>query len=97
MDQMIPQGLIDRFFAIVNNGDEEQARKFLLEHIKEFPDGSRNAIIAAFVEEAIAEKADGDSLIATLKSEGLEAANAMSAHKKELEKQAKLEEIKKSI
>jgi hypothetical protein len=97
MDQAIPQPLLDQFLAVVNEGDEEKARKFLLEHLKEFPEDSRNAIITAFVEDAVAKQAEDDSLIAGLKSEGLETAHAMSAFKEEAEKRAKLDKIKKDL
>lgn len=95
MDQTIPQPLLDQFLAVVNEGDEEKARKFLLEHLKEFPEESRSAIITAFVEDAVAKQTEDDSLIAGLKSEGLETARAMTAFKKEAEKKAKLDEIRK--
>jgi hypothetical protein len=97
MDNTIPAHLIDQFFAIIDKGDEEKARKFLLEHLKEFPEESKNAIIAAFVEEAITKQADGSALIAALKNEGLKTAHTMSTFKKEGEKQAELERIKRGI
>lgn len=97
MDQAIPQSLVDQFFSIVNEGDEEKARKFLLGHIKEFPEESRNAIITAFVEDAVAKQANEDALMAGLKTEALETAHAISAFKKEAEKHAKLERLKKEL
>ncbi len=97
MDQAIPQQLIDQFLAVVENGTEEDARAFLVDHLQEFPEESRNRIIAAFLEDAIVKTATDDALIGAFKKEGLETARAMTAAREEMERQATMEEIKKDI
>jgi hypothetical protein len=97
MDQTIPENLLDQFFSIVDKGDEEKARKFLLDHLNEFPEESRDAIITAFVEDALTKEADGSVLMGALKKKGIEEAHSLSSFKKELEKQEKLLEIKKGL
>ena len=97
MDQTIPQQLIDQFLAVVENGTEEDARAFLVDHLQEFPEESRDGIIAAFLEDAIMKTAADDALVGAFKKEGLETARAMTAAKEEMDKQAKIDELKKDI
>ena len=97
MDQAIPQQLINQFLAVVENGTEEDARAFLVDHLQEFPAESRDGIIAAFLEDAIMKTAADDALVDAFKKEGLETARAMTAAKEEMDKQAKMDGLKKDI
>ncbi len=97
MDQTIPQQLIDQFLAVVENGTEAEARAFLVDHLQEFPEESRNDIIAAFLEDAIVTTATDNALINAFKKEGLETARAMTATRERMDAQAKMDGLKKNI
>lgn len=97
MPNQIPKELLDQFFQLAEKGDEAGARKFLIDNLKQFPQETQDAIITAFVEEALEKKSHESSAIAEFQKQGMETVNALEETKKELEKKLKLAEIKESL
>ena len=93
----ISKELLNAFTDVVKHGDEAKAREFLVTHLKEFPQETQDAIIMAFFEEALEKKNEEDGLIADFQKKGIEKLNALGKIKEELEKHAKLAEIKESL
>jgi len=93
----ISKELREAFEKVLTGGDEAKAREFLVEHLSEFPQDMQDAITMAFVEEALANKAQGDQAISDFKKQGLKTMSALDRAKEEIEKHAKLTEIKKDI
>ena len=96
MDE-IPAGLFQGFTELLQKGDEVGARKFLIEHLKEFPQDIQDTIIGEFVEEAIMKKASDDKAVADFEGSAGEAITVLAKMKREIEKKIKLAEIKKSM
>jgi DNA polymerase III delta prime subunit len=97
MTQSIPKALREEFIKLVQKGDEAKARQFLVDHFKEFPESTQDAILTAFIEEAVTKKNREESAVASFRKEGLTNMEALGQAKKELEKKAKLAEIKEGI
>jgi hypothetical protein len=93
----IPKELRDEFMKIVQSGDEPKARKFLVDHFKEFPQATQDVITVAFLEEAVAKNNQGEELLADFRKKGLATLKALGQAGEELEKRAKLAEIKENI
>jgi hypothetical protein len=89
--------LYDQFFKIVERGDQATARKFLIENLKQFPRETQDAIITAFLEDALVKKQADDAAVVDFRKEGLKMMDALQKGKKILEKQAKLTEIKENL
>lgn len=92
----MPDNLFKDFMALLDRNDEAGARAFLVEHLKEFPQETQDAIIMAFVEEALGKGAEEARLIADFQKQGLEAIDALEQSKRELEDKKKMLEIKES-
>jgi len=90
MPNNISTELREEFLAIVERGDEDAAKKFLVTNLKRFPEDAQDAIISAFVEEAITQKAGDDKAIADFRERGV-------AMMKELEKSEQLLKLKEKI
>lgn len=45
--------LYNQFLEIIERGDEEETRNFLLVHFDEFPDNIKSYIVGSFFEEAV--------------------------------------------
>jgi hypothetical protein len=97
MINTIPENLRKEFLAIVDRGDERAAREFLVTHLKEFPRDTQDAIIMAFVEEALGKGAEEAKLIADFQKQGLEAIDDLEKSKRELEDKKKMLELKESV
>ena len=97
MPATMPDNLYKDFMALVDRGDEKGAREFLVSHLKEFPQETQDAIIMAFVEEALGKGAEEAKLIADFQKQGLEALDELEKSKQELEAKKKMLEIKESI
>ena len=97
MDTSISQNLRHEFAQLLKRGDEEAARRFLLEHLKEFPQDTQDAITIAFLEDALSQSANGNKTMANFRAQGMAILETLGEAKEEAEKQAKLVEIKKGI
>jgi len=54
----IPKALQDEFAKITLTGDEAAARKFLADHLKEFPKDAQDKIVTALFVDAVGKAAD---------------------------------------
>ncbi|MDE2018851.1 MAG: hypothetical protein KGJ13_00720 [Patescibacteria group bacterium] len=97
MTNIISDDLYKDFMAIVDRGDEKAAREFLVSHLKEFPQETQDAIIMAFVEEALGKSAEETKLIADFQKQGLAAIDELEKSKQELEDKKKMLELKESM
>jgi len=93
---VIPENILRELIALIKQGDETRVREFLISNIKELPQKTQDAIITAFLEEALL-KENGDSLISDFRGQGIGLAKAIEREADELERQIKLAEIKKQI
>jgi hypothetical protein len=93
----MPENLRNEFLELIEKGDEAQARAFLIENLKQFSQDTQDAITMAFVEEALLKKNSDDALVEDLQTKGLAMAKAMAKGQEELEKHAKLAEIKENL
>jgi hypothetical protein len=93
----IPKELRDEFMKLVEAGDEAKARIFLTEHLSEFPQQVQENITMMFFEEALAKKDVDDKLLLNFKEESLKALHDIDRAQEELEKHAKLAQIKESL
>ena len=96
MPAPISEDLVKEFFAIAEKGDEAKAREFLIDNLKKFPKDTQDAIIVAFFEEAVGKKAQEDKALSDFRKQGLQMAGVLEQAQKELQKQEKLNKIKKS-
>lgn len=89
--------LYNQFLEIIEKGDEERARDFLITHFDEFPDDIKTNIVGAFFEEAV------DKLYYALTAEQeyfsqiLETKEALEKLKKILEDKRRELELKREI
>lgn len=60
--------LYKEFVALVEKGDEEAARQFLIDHLNDFPEAMRKDIAFAFFTDAVKK----DAAIAEIQKQGLE-------------------------
>jgi hypothetical protein len=97
MSNQISAELYEEFFRIAESGDEAAGRKFLMEYFKEFPEETQNAIIGAFVEEALQKKNEEQGVIADFQKQGVEMVNALQKTKEDLQKKSKMLDIKESL
>ena len=92
-----PIDLYNEFLRISATGDEAAARAFLSEHIAEFPEETRNEILFAFVEEGLLKTAEAVRENATLQEQGVGTVTKLQGAKKELENDARIDELKTSL
>ncbi len=76
--------LYDNLSLVMKEGDEEKAKQFLVDNFKSFPEEMQSQITAAFIVEALQNKADEIDAVSDMQKSGLDAI-------------LKLEEIKSSL
>ncbi len=89
--------LYEEFLRIAESGDEDAAKKFFADHVNEFPEETREEILFAFMEEALLKKADSITGSATVKQGGVETIEALIKAKKDLENDARIDELQNSL
>jgi hypothetical protein len=89
--------LMKEFSEVVARGNEEDARKFLVDNLKKFPEDVQEKIVGAFFEEALSKKAEGLHTVADFQKEGLDAINDLEQGKRQLQDKQKLLDLKESI
>jgi len=92
-----PIELYDEFLRISDTGDEAAARGFLSEHLAEFPEETRDAILFASFEEALLKHAEAIRGNAALQQEGLDAFSGLQHTKNEIERKARIDELKGNL
>jgi len=91
---IIPAQLRDELLALIEKGDEAAARAFVIDHLKEFPQESQDAIIMSLVEEAVAQKSADEDLVHEYRAEGMAAADQLNKLKHDVDVAAQAAEIK---
>ncbi|MEN9561141.1 MAG: hypothetical protein RIQ56_414 [Candidatus Parcubacteria bacterium] len=81
----------------VEAGDEAGARAFIVEHIQEFPEEAREAIVFEFFKEALGTQTDAVATVQNFKSEGKKIWEVLNEADAELENQAKIIELKEQL
>lgn len=97
MEEKSFEKLYEEFRKILAGGTEEEARDFLVEHLKEFPKEVREGIIRAFVEESLERTIDDNQLIENFQREKLEQTNYLETIKRDLEDKLKTIAIKEEV
>jgi hypothetical protein len=65
------KSLRDEFMKVVETGNEQAAKDFIIDHLKEFPEEVQTKIISAFFFDALDKEADGIEKRAALQKEAL--------------------------
>ena len=76
--------LYDQFLQIVQIGDEDLARKFVLDHIDEFSESTKIAIMGGVFADILKDAADGATALADTQEKGIEAMHSIEKLKQEL-------------
>lgn len=92
-----PRALYNQFFQIVERGDETAARKFILDHLNEFDEDSKNEILFGLFEDALATQVNNAGAIADFKKKGAAMLKDMAQERRDLEDRLKLVDIKESL
>lgn len=86
------KSLRDEFMKVVETGNEQAAKDFIIDHLKEFPESAQTKIISAFFFDALEKSADGIEKRAALQKEALsvfadieKAESKLSDEKKKIE------------
>jgi hypothetical protein len=82
--------------ALIAEGDEVKTRRFVLEHLKEFPEKDREQIMGELVQEAF-DELSGASSIHELQKQGLAIAESIENAQEKLEDKKKMLDIKESL
>lgn len=85
--------LYRQFTDILQNGTEEDARNFLVNHFSELPEELQGEVAFQFFREGLAQTADDQSAVATLQEEGMDALGRLMQAKRILEDKLKLMEL----
>ena len=65
------KSLLGEFMKVVETGNEQAAKDFIIDHLKEFPEEAQTKIISAFFFDALEKEADGIEKRAALQKEAL--------------------------
>jgi hypothetical protein len=93
----VSEALMKEFSEVAARGNEEDARKFLIDNLKKFPQDVQDKIVSGFFEEALTKKASGLHAVADFQKKGLGMISDLEQGKKKLEEKAKLLDLKKDI
>ena len=89
--------LYAQFRDIMDNGTEEGARTFLLEHMNEFPEDLREKVVLALFEDGLKEAAANQSVVEDFKQEGVEIVNELETGKRILDDKLKVMELEEKM
>ena len=89
--------LYAQFADIMNNGTEEGARAFLLEHMNEFPEDLREKVVLALFEEGLHEAAANKAAVEEFQREGIEIAHELEKGKRVLDDRIKVLELEEKM
>ena len=92
-----PSELYNEFLRIADSGDETAAREFLSKRLADFPQETQDEIVFAFMEEAILKRAEAIADNAALQKEGIDSIDQLEKAKKDLENDARIDELKGSL
>ena len=89
--------LNSQFTAVLAKGDEQAAKDFLIDHIKEFPEDMQKGIVLAFAEEALEQKSEEAEAITTFQENALHELELLKGLQVDLERKLKMAEIKEDL
>jgi len=89
--------LYNEFLTLVNKGDEQGARDFLIENLQKFPEDVQDKLTFAFFEEALIDETKGIKEIAEMQKEGIDAMSQIDKAKKVLEEKKKIEDLRSDL
>ncbi|MEK7099463.1 MAG: hypothetical protein AAB916_03005 [Patescibacteria group bacterium] len=89
--------LYRQFTDVLQNGTEQDARKFLVDHFSELPEEVQEAVAFQFFREGLAQAAAHQDGIAELRKEGINAMGRLKEAKRILEDKLKLMELEGNI
>ena len=94
--ELISEKLQQELEAVIKTGDEAKFRRFVSEHMREFPKDVQDDIIVALLEEALGQN-NTEQLIGDFQRRGVIALDILGKAQEELEREKKLREIKESL
>lgn len=89
--------LYQQFKDVAAAGNEEDARKFLIDHLNEFPEDVKNGITLALFEDALNEASAQESAEANLKQESIDVMNALEQSMRILDDKLKVLDMQEKI
>lgn len=92
-----PTELYNRLQQVLEQGDDQAARKFVSDHINEFPEDVQQQIALALFEEALDQQAVARATRDSVQKQGLEAAAMLDSDLRNLEDQLKVNELKANL
>lgn len=97
MIQMQPEQLYSEFLQLAEAGDEVAARKFLTDHLADFPQETREKLVFAFFEEALEAKAKEAEAVHTAREEGLETLKKLIQEQKAVDNALKIIDLENGL
>jgi hypothetical protein len=91
------KSLRDEFMKVVETGNEQAAKDFIIDHLKEFPESAQTKIISAFFFDALEKEADGIEKRAALQKEALAVFADIEKAEKTLGDEKKKIELKEGL
>lgn len=90
------RSLYNQFLDVVEKGTEEEAKKFLVDHFRDFPEHLQKEIVFAFFEEGLQKASDGERVVAAqrLVAEGIQ---AMGRVRTKIEDQIKIAAVQEQL
>jgi len=89
--------LYNKLMELVDAGDEQAAKDFLIEHIKEFPEDVRNKIIFEFFEDAVDQQIENSTNKAEIQKQGLEALKEIGKAEDSLKDEKKAADVRAKL
>jgi hypothetical protein len=89
--------LYAQFREILDTGTEEQAQKFLTDHMGEFPEDMQQTITLALFENGLNEAAESQVAVDNFKQEGIEIIDELEKGKRILDDKLKILDLQEKI
>jgi hypothetical protein len=91
------QSLRDEFMKVVETGNEQDAKDFIIDHLKEFPEAAQQKIISAFFFDALEKESDTIEKRAAIQKEALSAFADIEKAESKLGDEKKKMELKEGL
>ena len=93
MDQIVLQKLHNEFDSLMERGDENAARQFLVDHFSEFPEDAQAELISVLFEEALAREKESVGALAGAEQELASDLDTLSKAQRILEDKLKVKDL----
>lgn len=90
---MNQEELYNSFIALIESGDEDAAKKFLIDHLNDFPEETRKEIAFAFFVEAV----NKEAVISEAQKKGIEIMKSLDEVEEILNDASKAASIKEGM